>query len=176
MDLAQANNVPGEIVLGDATYPIRKLKVKEWAQLQAFVKREYPSHMERAARAVRRARAAGDPLDATTRDEMFDHAQRADLSWPPPVGSQRWLNTVEDIDGGLQTLLFEVLSKADPGFTREAADLLSPRLDVTQWLDLIHFATDGVHYVPKAPPPGDAGGPTTTSSPSPTSGNTPTGA
>lgn len=176
MDLAQANNLPGEITLGDATYPIRKLKGKEWAHLQAYVKREYPSHVERAARAVKRARDAGEPLDATTRDEMFDHAQRADLSWPPPVGSRRWLDTVENIDGGLQTLLFEVLSKADPTFTREAADRLAPGLDVPEWLDLIRFATDGVHHVPKAPPPGDAGGPTTTHSPSPTSGSMPTDA
>ncbi len=155
MDLAQATGVPETIDLAGEPYPVRLLTFREWGAIGAWLKRENPSPITRAALAIHEARAMGEPLSAEVEDKMLDHAQMAALAWPPKLGTKEWFDAVDKAEGGYAYLLFEVLSKADPNFTREKAEVVAQRLSQEDWGDLIRVSLFGGHPRPKVGQNGD---------------------
>ena len=168
MDLSQATGAVETVDLAGEEHPVRLLTMKEWGALTAWLKRQNPSPVTRAGRAIDQAIADGEPLSAATRDIMLDHAQRAALTWPPRLGSTEWFDAFDRAEGGHEHLVFEVLSKADPSITRERVDALVKRFDVRDFNELLRVALYGMPpRVPKA-----AAGPT---SQPPTNGPASTG-
>src|SRR4051812_24929555 len=100
MDSVQATGGGEELTLGGQTFNIRLLTIREWAEVQKFLKKELPSPVTRAAIAIQQSKAMGTPLDATTIDAMYDRAERAALTWPPRLGSKEWFDAMDLVEGG----------------------------------------------------------------------------
>jgi hypothetical protein len=164
MDLATATNAPEEITLGGKAYRVRLLTMRERGILQAFVKSKLVSPVTRVGTAYDEAAAAGTPFSKATKDELYARAEIAATTWPPRFGSTAWFDAVDNIEGGWERVLFEVLSKVDPGFTQEQADELAPSVTMDEWADLIRVAFWGTPPAPKN------GASPTTASPSGTTG------
>jgi hypothetical protein len=165
MDLAVAAGVPEEVTLGGKTYRVRLLSMRERGVIQAFLKQHLQSPNTRAAIAIQQAKDAGTPLDRPIEDRIWERAEVAATTWPPRFGSTAWFDAVDNIEWGWERVLFEVVSKVDPGFTQEEADKLAPSVTMDEWADLIRVAFWGTPPAPKK-----AAQPPTTASPSGTTG------
>jgi hypothetical protein len=164
MDLAVATGVPEEITLAGKTYRARLLSMRERGVLQAFLKQHLQSPNTRAAIAIQQAKDAGTPLDRPIEDRIWERAEVAATTWPPRFGSPAWFDAVDGIEWGWEHVLFEVVSKVDPGFTLDQAEKLAPSVTMDEWADLIRVAFWGTPPAPKK----DAS--PTTASPSGTTG------
>lgn len=143
MDLAQATGAVETIDLAGEEHQVRLLTLKEWGAITAWLKRQNPSPLTRAAQSIEQARVQGEPLSAATQDQLLDHAQRAALNWPPRLGSTEWFDALDRSDGGQGRLLFEVLSKTEPEFTIERAEVLVKRFSVDDFNELLRVALYG---------------------------------
>jgi hypothetical protein len=101
MDLTQATGVPEPVELAGQDYPVRLLTMREWAALSAWLKKESPSPVTRAAQAIKQARLAGEPFDIATEKALLDHAQQAALNWPPRIGSSEWFEAISVSTGAM---------------------------------------------------------------------------
>jgi hypothetical protein len=168
MDLATAAGVPEPITLGGREFSARLLTMRERATLQAFLKSRLQSPVTRTAIAIQEARNAGTPIDRDLEDRMQDRAEAAALKWPPRFGSSAWFEAMDGTEGGYEQVLYEVLSKTDPGFTLAQAEALATDVTLDEWGELFRVAFWGT---PPAPKGGGANGtPPTPSSPSATTG------
>jgi hypothetical protein len=149
MDLVQATGGGEELALGGQTFNIRLLTLREWAEVQKFLKKELPSPVTRVGIAIQQAKVAGTPLDSSTVDALYDRAEKAALTWPPRLGSKEWFDGLDTIEGGWERVLFEVLSKTYPAFTLSQADELAPKVKANEWADLIRVSLWGTHPAPK---------------------------
>jgi hypothetical protein len=165
MDLAVAAGVPEEVTLGGKTYRARLLTMRERGVIQEFIKLKHQSPVTRVGIAIDEAAAGGTPLTKAAKDELYERAEVAATTWPPRFGSTAWFAALDGIEGGWERVIFEVVSKVDPGFTLERADELAPSVTQDELFDLIRVAFWGTPPAPKkdAPPP-------TTESPSGTTG------
>lgn len=177
-DLITAANEPVDFPLGGEPYPVRSLKLKEWAPLQAWLVNHFPGPVTQAAWALEQARGLGRPLTPETEELLLDHAHRDQRAWPPRVGSLAWRDALNaDRDGAAQ-FLFVVLAASHPGFTRDRAEALNARVTSDELVDVYNWAVHGVRgpKEPAAGPPAGPGpgpGPPTpdaAADPSPTSG------
>jgi hypothetical protein len=166
MDLAVATGVPEEITLAGKTYRARLLSMRERGVLQSYLKSKLVSPVTRIGNAIDEAKAAGAPLSKAAKDDLYERAEVAALTWPPRFGSPAWFDAVDGIEGGWEQVLFEVLSKVDPDFTLDRAEKLAPAVTLDEWGDLIRVAFWGT-----PPKGGGADGQTLTpSNPSGTTG------
>jgi hypothetical protein len=140
MDLATTAGIPEEIILASKTFHARLLTYRERGVLQGFLKSKFQSPVTRVGIAVDEARVVGTPLSKAAVDQLYERAEAAALSWPPRFGSTAWFEVIEKIEGGYEQLLYEVLSKTDPGFTLEKANELAPGITLDEWHDLIRVA------------------------------------
>jgi hypothetical protein len=166
MDLVQATGGGEELLLGGQTFNIRLLTLREWSEVQKFLKKELPSPVTRAAIAIQQAKVAGTPLDSSTVDALYDRAEKAALTWPPRIGTKEWFDALDTVEGGWERVLFEVVSKVNPAFTLPQADELAPKVKANEWADLIRVALWGTHPAPK----GEGATPGPPASPSATTG------
>lgn len=150
MDLVQATNTPELLPLGGKEYPVRALKFKEWATLQAWLLKHVPGPIARVAAAIQQLRDSGQPVDLLTEEVMLDHAHREAMSWPPRVGSSKWIAAIDAADGGLAEVLFAALSATVPGFTREQAQALAEAGATAEIRDVVDMATYGIRPAKKA--------------------------
>lgn len=143
MDLLQATGAAETLTLDGEPFPVRPLKLKEWAELQAFLVKSYPSPLARAAKAIQDRKAAGEEITVDTEEMLLDHAQREELNWPPRVGSKGWWFAIDHADGGTVELIRVALSKTIPGFDRVKAEALYSRLSPLELGQLVRFALFG---------------------------------
>lgn len=171
-DLLTAAGEPIGFPLAGETLPVRPLKLKEWAKLQAWIVNRYPGPVARAAMAIQEAAAAGRPLSPEAEDTLLDHADRKQMAWPPRVGSPAWRDALDADPEGLTQFLWVVLAAADPTVPRDRAAQLAERATAAEVVAVYEYAVYGVR-VPKEPaaaaasPPGPAPAAVT---PNPTSG------
>jgi hypothetical protein len=151
MDLSITVGAVEEIDLAGEPVAVRPLNFAEWGRLTAWLKRQHPSPLTRAALAVAEASAAGTPLPAEAEERLYDHAQKAALSWPPRLGSVAWFDAIESVEAGPAHLLGEVLTLADPAFDRGRVAGLVRRMRSADWAELFRVALWGAPPRPKAP-------------------------
>lgn len=149
MDLAQAVGTPEDFPLGGTTYRARPLTFAEWGAIHAFIKRNRPGPVQLATAAIAAARASGEPLDETTRDELLAGAFRAGDSWPPRAGSMQWFDALDQIADAATELVFVILSPMNPELTRPQAAAIAAKASVPEYNDLVRFGLYGERYVPK---------------------------
>ena len=94
MDLAQATGAVETIDLAGEEHRVRLLTMAEWGIVTSWLKRQNPSPVTRAGRAIDQAAADGEPLSAATRDILLDHAQRSALELAAPARLGRLVRCV----------------------------------------------------------------------------------
>lgn len=148
MDLAQATDAIETIDLAGEEHSVRLLTMREWGAVTAWLKRQAPSPITRAGRAIDQAAADGEPLSFATQEAMLNHAQRSALNWPPRLGSEAWFDAFDRVDGGQARLVFDVLSKTE-SVTIERVEALVKRFGVDDFNELLRVALYGT---PPRPP------------------------
>lgn len=148
MDIAQATNTPEVLDLAGERFPVRPLTFAEWGQLQAFIKRHAEGPVARVARELRDARAAGEPYDEETANQLLSHAHREAVNWPPRVGSWQWFEALDRCEGGATEIVLLVLSRTVPDLTRERAAAIAEKATRDEFGDFIYFALYGERVAP----------------------------
>lgn len=144
MNFTQAINGTIPLSLGGSEYPVRPLKFREWAPLQAWIIGHVPSPLARVARTLAELKDAGTPADEATEDLLLDHAHKECLSWPPRVGSETWIEALDGAEGGLAELTRIALAAG--GTIVEGAKLsqLVEAMTPIEVLSLVHLAVYGI--------------------------------
>jgi hypothetical protein len=174
MDIAQILNATDRVTFAGREFAARQLKLSEWAALQQWLKREFPSPYTTALASVEQARRLGMPLSDEVRDEALRHAAELSRAWPPRVGSPAWLRALDTVEGGAARFVEAALLAAgnDPaGFDAAAlAEAATPG----DWDALTRACYFGDPPGPKAPtaaagtPTPTTGTPDTTGAPTST--------
>ena len=149
MDLSQATGAVETIDVAGEEHLVRPLTMKEWGAVTAWLKRQAPSPVTRAGRAIDQAAADGEPLSFATQEAMLNHAQRSALNWPPRLGSEAWFDALDRTEGGQARLVFEVLSKTET-VTLEQVEAPVKRFDVGDFNELLRVALYGAAAAPKS--------------------------
>ena len=164
MDLAQLTNTPREVAVAGKPYKVSALKLKEWGNVQAWIKDNVPSPLGSLKSADL------DGLSSADKRTLLDVAVRQQRDWPPRVGSAAWFEAL-DHDGGHAMFLLAILGKHQPDFSESDAEALAERLTNAEILPLVLLGLGIEDDRPKNSSAPQGAQPTTTS-PSPTSPTT----
>ena len=157
VDSAQATNAPQEVEIAGETYRVRQLKFKEWGRLTAFLKDRHDSPMTRAARQIDAAEGRGEPLSQAAREALWERAERAEMSWPPRIGSQPWWDILQATPGGREKFIHVAISACRPKFTEAQAEELSAaeNMPLKKFEEVALLALYGIRDLPKGEAPED---------------------
>ena len=150
MDLVRATNTPELLTLGGQEFPVRELKFKEWAPVQAWLLKHAPGPLARAAEAIQQLHDRGRGVDALTEELMLDHAMREAVNWPPRVGTRAWIAALDACEGGLAEVLRTVLATTVEGFDQARADALVEVIRPDEVHDLVNLSAYGMRPLPKS--------------------------
>jgi hypothetical protein len=164
-------NAARPVTLAGKPYPVRQLKLKEWGELQAWLKAAVPSPVTLAVRALSEAAASG-PVPKSVEDALFRQAQEESRRWPPKVGSFPWLRALDDVEGGRAMFFRVALRAGGTELSEDEAAALSEATKIDELGELITSCLEGDHRPPKGvgaatpPSPTSGVGSTSTSGPS----------
>ncbi len=174
-NLDQLTNATEPVTLAGRTFPVRQLQLREWGELQAWLKSVCPSPVAVATQALAELRVKGVPIPQDVQESVFRQAQEETRRWPPRVGTLAWLRAVEDIEGGRARFVQAALKAGGTEIDVDEAWTIEDVATLDELGDLMRVCLNGEHPVPKAageiPPPS----PTTGESSSRTSGTGPDG-
>jgi hypothetical protein len=164
-------NAVRPVTLAGKSYPVRQLKLKEWGELQAWLKSVVPSPVTLAIKALAEASNDG-PVPQPVQDALFRQAQEESRRWPPKVGSMTWLKALDEIEGGRARFLRVSLLAGGTDVTEDEAESIVASASLRELMDLMTVCLMGDPPVPKAegegtpPSPTIGDGSTNTSAPS----------
>jgi hypothetical protein len=150
LDLATITEGVHQVTLGETSYEVRLLKLREWGRLQSWLKQAVPSPLAEAARALNALKAAGETIAPDVRQAILDHAQEAARLWPPRVGSIAWIKALNETEGGTARFLAEALRAAGHQVDDDKVDELEAKADVGQIADMIRVCLHGESPIPKS--------------------------
>lgn len=150
MDLAQLTDGRQDITLAGKPYSVRLLKLREWGDLQGWLKQAVPSPVAEAARALQALKADGEKIEADVRQAILDHAQDAARKWPPRVGSIHWIQALSEAEGGTARFIAVALEAAGHVVAVEEPLRLDADATVDEIADLIRVCLHGEKPLPKA--------------------------
>lgn len=153
MNLIQACNAPTPVEFGGRVLPVRQLKLREWAQVHAWLSAAAPNPVYVAARAVEEARRMGNPFSADLRTLLLEQAHDEARAYPPPVGSRLWLREVCRRAEGERLFYRTVFSAGGVELSDEDLDALVETATEEQIAEVLRLAYFGDPPVPKAWPP-----------------------
>lgn len=138
------------VTLAGQSFTVRKLKLREWGELQAWLKHAVPSPIAEAARALIEAKTRGEDIPNGIRREILDHAQEAARLWPPRVGSMPWILALEDTAGGTARFVSTALGASGYTLTEDGAEQLAGDSTNEELADLIRVCLHGEAPSPKS--------------------------
>jgi hypothetical protein len=153
MDLSQLTTGFQPVTLAGRPFSVRLLTLREWGDLQGWLKAAVPSPIAEAARALQSVKDAGDKLDHEVRQAILDHAQEAARNWPPRVGSIPWIQALSETDGGTARFIQCALEAAGQTCHFDDAVELDKGATVDEVADLIRVCLHGGPPLPKAMAP-----------------------
>jgi hypothetical protein len=160
--LDQLTNATQPVTLAGRVFPVRQLKLREWGELQSWLKSVAPSPIAVATKGLAELRVQGVPVPPDVQDALFRQAQEETRRWPPRVGTAAWLRALEDIDGGRVRFLQVAVASGGTTLSDDEAADIEDAATLEELGDLMRVCLHGEHLVPKA-----AG---ETTPPSPTTG------
>ncbi len=148
--LDQLTNACQPVTLAGRTFPVRQLRLREWGELQAWLKGVCPSPVAVATRALAELRAEGCPVPPDVQDSLFRQAQEETRRWPPRVGTVAWLKAIEDTEGGRARFLQTAIASGGAAVDEETACELEANASLDELADLMRVCLHGEHARPKA--------------------------
>ncbi len=164
--LDQLTNAAQPVTLAGRSYPVRQLRLREWGELQAWLKGVAPSPIAVAARGIAELKAAGMPVSQDQQDAIYRQAQAEARTWPPRVASAEWFRALDQIEGAHARLVMAALAAGGTDVTEDDAADIAAAATSAELIDLVRVCVHGQHPVPKAA--GEATPPATSS---PTTGD-----
>lgn len=151
LTLIQAANAAEPVSLAGREYPVRQLRVAEWATLQSWLKASAPCPVKLAVAAVAEAAAGGKPFPRQVVEALYSHAQAEARAWPPPVGSRAWLHAVDGTAEGSARFVQIVLHAGGTDLPLEECVKLAERAAPAEMSELLRVAYFGDPPSPKSP-------------------------
>ncbi len=148
--LDQLTNAAQPVTLAGRRFPVRQLRLREWGELQAWLKSVAPSPIAVAAKGLADLRASGVPVSADMQEAIFRQAQAEARSWPPRAGSLEWLRALDTIEGGHASLVHAALVAGGTDVTEDEAWDIAQDASPDEMVDLVRACVHGEHAVPKA--------------------------
>lgn len=173
--LDQLTNATQSVTLAGRTFPVRQLRLREWGELQAWLRSVAPSPIAVAARGLAELRAAGTPIPPDLQDAIFHQAQVECRAWPPKVATQAWFKAIDDLEGGHAMVVHAALTAAGVAITEDEASDLAEACTGEELTDLMRICLHGDDLVPKASGAAVPPSPTNGESSSSGSGKAPAG-
>jgi hypothetical protein len=121
MDLSEATSKALTVKLAGRDWLVKIRPLSELADLQTWFKQAIPSPLVRAMEAAEKAKAA--KVGQAIINLVIEHAQRAELAWPPRIGSWHWLDAVDQAGKQGRVVSF-ALSPHHPEVNEAEADKL----------------------------------------------------
>jgi hypothetical protein len=137
------------VTLAGKTYEVRKLKLREWGELQSWLKTSVPSPVVEAVRALQALKAGGDKVDPDVRESILSHAQEAARLWPPRVGSMPWIVALDETPGGAARLIAAAIRATGTVIGADEADEMGEACTSIELGDLIRVCLYGEMPSPK---------------------------
>ena len=150
MDLAQATQATQTVTLAGQQFAVRQLKLREWGQIQSWLKERCPSPIAQAVEGIAELRRKGVPFDRDTEQALFRQAQDEARNWPPRVATAEWIRTLESADGGRAKFIQHALEASGTALSEDQAEDLSVRATIDELSDLMRICIHGEILVPKA--------------------------
>lgn len=144
-DLTQACR---PVTLAGREFPVRSLRLREWGEVQAWLKSVAPNPVTLAIRSLAEASAQG-PVPQTVQDALFRQAQEESRRWPPKVGSMAWINALDEFDGGISRFLRAALAPGGTTLDEDAAEWLAANIARSELGRLLDACFSGDPSVPK---------------------------
>lgn len=160
--LDQLTNAPQPVTLAGRTYNVRQLRLREWGELQAWLKSVAPSPVAVAVKGLAELRTAGFTTPPEIEAALFKQAQAGARTWPPKVATAAWFRALDDAEGGHARVVWVALKAAGHQVTEDDAADIAEAASGAELTDLMRVCVHGEHLVPK--------GEGATMPPSPTTG------
>jgi hypothetical protein len=148
--LDQLTNATQPVTLAGRVFPVRQLKLREWGELQAWLKTVAPSPVAVAVKALAELRTDGAPVPQDVQESLFRQAQEESRRWPPRVGTVHWLRAIEDMDGGRARFLQAALAAGGTQLNDDEATDVEQMASLDELADLMRVCLHGEHIAPKA--------------------------
>jgi hypothetical protein len=150
MDLAQATQATEELTIAGRVFPVRQLRLREWGELQSWLKTRFPSPIALAIKGIEDARKQGVSISKETETALFAQAQSEARSWPPRVASSAWISAVESAEGGREKFIQAALFHGGTVVSDDEAAQLLDEIGVGDLGRLMVACLSGESSVPKA--------------------------
>lgn len=137
------------VTLAGRSFEVRKLRLREWGELQGWLKTAVPSPVAEAARALMDLKSKGEKIDADVRESILTHAQEAARLWPPRVGSLPWVVALDQAAGGTARLIAAAIRATGALIGADEADDLAEACTSVELSDLIRVCLHGEMPDPK---------------------------
>ncbi len=168
--LDQLTNARRPVAMAGRTFPIRQLSLKEWGEVQAWLKSVVPNPVTTAITALSEASKAG-PVPQPVQDALFRQAQEESRRWPPKAGTGAWFRALSDADGGQAMFIRHAVRLGGTELTEDEAEEIGERATSEEIGRLIVSCLYGEPDVPKAAGESTPPSPTTGDGSSSTSGS-----
>jgi hypothetical protein len=165
--LDQLTNATQPVTIAGRTLPVRQLRLREWGELQAWLKSVAPSPIAVAARGIAELRASGYAVPDDVQGSIYKQAQAEARTWPPRAGTMEWLKAVDTIEGGHARLILAAAAKGGTDLSEAEAWDMAESATSEELVDLVRVCVHGGHSVPKGVGEGTPPNP----SPTPTTGD-----
>ena len=144
MNIAEYAREPVEFPIAGALRPVKPRTLAELGEVQAWFLRTVPTPLARAARGL-----AGSTLPKFLQEAAVMAATRAEIGWPPRVGSAQWFQAVDDADVGAELVRW-VLAPTHPDLDVETARAILDESDPLEVVEAALFAFTGARRPPKS--------------------------
>jgi hypothetical protein len=152
MDLGEATGQSVKVRIAGRDWQIKPRTLSELGELAGWFKREIPSPLVRAMQAVEQARRLRVGIGEAVQAATLEAAQRAELAWPPRVGSIRWLDAVDQAEQQAHVLAF-ALKPEHPEIDDAVAAELTERAEAGECATAVYAMLIGDLPSPKAAAP-----------------------
>lgn len=137
------------VTLAGRQYPV-KLRIKDWGELQAWLRSTAESPIKATARAILEMDQSGQRLPDHIQRGMYAAAAEEVRKWPPKAGSFAWLQLLDNTEGGNARFLMTALKVGGTDVTLDEAAAIEDRLLPGEMTDLVGACLFGVIPAPKS--------------------------
>lgn len=173
--LDQLTNAPQPVTLAGRTFAVRQLRLREWGELQAWLKSVAPSPVAVAIRGLAELRDSGFATPKDLESALFAQAQDEARRWPPKVATGAWFRALDETEGGHARVVLVALRASGHAISEAEAADVAEASSGAELTDLMRVCVHGDHVVPKGQGATTPPSPTTGGSGSSESGPTPAG-
>lgn len=154
--LDRISNAPVHITLAGQTFLVRQLRLRQWGELQAWLREAAPDPIRSAVKAVASVESEGKRVADHIQRHLFAVATEECRRWPPKVGTAAWLAALDAADPLGRNFIAKVLDANGIVFSDEGLDEICDGLVEGELATLMAMVLWGHVPAPKSDAPAAA--------------------